>query len=79
MHAALSLYRNVSETGVPVSRVPAQLQMIVDFPVEDNRSVAIITNDGLVSALQINDFQARRAHGENARAEHSALIRPAMS
>ena len=58
---------------------PAQFQVVVNFAVEDNRSVAIIADDGLVSALQVDNFQARGAHGENARAEHSTLIGPAMS
>jgi hypothetical protein len=57
----------------------AQLEMIVDLPVENNRGVAIIGNDRLVSTLKIDNFQARRTHGKNARAEYSALIRSAMS
>src|SRR5580693_8014411 len=70
--------------GMRVKAVPqlqelaAHLEMIVNFPVEDKRGVAIIANDGLVSALEINDFQACRAHRNNAGAKHSALVRPAM-
>src|SRR5271169_3213489 len=58
--------------------LPAQFQVIVNFSVKDNRGVAVIGNDGLVSALQVDNFQARRAHRKNARSEHSALIGSAM-
>ena len=57
----------------------AELEMIVDFPVEDYRGVAVIGDDGLVAALQVDDFQAGRTHGKNAGTEHSALIGAAMS
>src|SRR5580700_11046666 len=58
--------------------LPAQFQVIVNFPVEDNCGVAVIGNDGLVSALQVDNFQARRTHRKDARSEHSALIGSAM-
>jgi hypothetical protein len=59
-------------------KLAPQFEMIVNFPIEDNRRVAIIGNDGLVSTLKINNFQARRAHGKHAGAKNSALVRPAM-
>ena len=34
----------------------AQLEVIVDFSVEDNGRVAIIRNDRLVATLQVNNF-----------------------
>src|SRR5580692_362478 len=60
-------------------KFPAQLKMVVNLPVEDNRRVAIIRDDGLVSALQVNNFQARSAHRKDARTKNPALIRAAMS
>src|SRR4029077_20411592 len=53
--------------------------MIVDFPVEDYRSVAVIGDDGLVAALEVDNFQACRTHRKNAGTEHSALIWAPMS
>jgi hypothetical protein len=56
----------------------AKFEMVIDFPVKGNRCIAIIRDDGLVSALQIDNFQACRAHREKARTVDSALIRAAM-
>src|SRR5260370_32195273 len=53
--------------------------MVVNFPVEDNRGVAIIRNDRLITTLEVDNLQSRRAHRKYARAKHAALIGPAMS
>src|ERR1017187_2021404 len=52
--------------------------MIVDFSVEDNRRVPIVTQYRLVPALQIDDLQAYRAQRRFAAFEDSLLVRPAM-
>src|ERR1700737_2122005 len=41
-----------------------QLEVIVDFSVEDNSGIAILGQDGLIPTVQVNDFQARGAHGK---------------
>lgn len=52
--------------------------VIVNFSVEYNSDFAVVGDDRLVTALQINYFEARCAHREDARAVHSALVRPAV-
>jgi hypothetical protein len=41
-----------------------QFQMIVDLPVEDNDGVSVVTQDGLLASLNIDNFQASRAEGD---------------
>src|ERR1035437_2991085 len=52
--------------------------MVVDFPVEDNRRIPVVTQYRLVSAVQIDDLQAYRAQSRFAAFEHTLLVRPAM-
>src|SRR5579863_2425714 len=56
----------------------AQFQMIVDFAVEDDYSVAIRGEDGLVAAFEVNNFQAGGAERAHFRAEDALLVRSAM-
>src|SRR5580704_9734400 len=56
----------------------AQLQMIVNFPVErDHRPSGSICY-WLIAAVQIDDLQARSAKRNSSRFENALLIRPAM-
>src|ERR1035437_485883 len=52
--------------------------MIVDFSVEDNRRIPVVTQNRLIPALQIDDLQAHRAQCRFAAFEHTLLVRPAM-
>ena len=56
----------------------AQLEVIVDFTVEDDCGVAIWRKDGLVAALEVNNFQARGAEGADFGLEDALLVRAAM-
>ena len=38
--------------------------MVVNLAIEDDSAVAVLGEDGLISLLQIDDFQARRAQGK---------------
>ena len=57
----------------------AQFQVIVDFAIEDDYDVAILREDGLVAAFQVNNFQARCAQGANFGSEDALLVRAAMN
>jgi hypothetical protein len=57
----------------------AQFLVIVDFAVENNNGISVIARDGLVSRLDIDDFQSRRAERDDSGLEHSLLVRPAMN
>src|SRR5208282_6095430 len=53
-----------------------ELEMIVNFPVEDNSALAAIFKNGLIPRFQIDDFQASRAKGKQIRGKNALLIRP---
>ena len=40
----------------------SHLEVIVDFPIEDDNCVAVFGRDGLVAVFEVNNFQARGAH-----------------
>src|SRR5664279_3106172 len=52
--------------------------MIVDFSVEDNRRIPVVTQYRLISTAQIDDLQAHRAQCRFAAFEHTLLVRPTM-
>jgi hypothetical protein len=52
--------------------------MIVDFSVEDNRCIPIVTQDRLIPAFQIDDLQANRAQRRFAAFEYTLLVWSAM-
>ena len=56
----------------------AQFEVIVDFAVEDDAPFAVILEDRLVTALQVNDLQSRGAARERFRRKGSLLVRAAM-
>ncbi len=56
----------------------AQFYVIVDFPVEDNHGVPVVTEDRLVAMRQIDDLQSGGAQRNSLRAIEPALVRPAM-
>jgi len=57
----------------------AKFLVIVDFAVESNDRIRVITRDRLVAGLDINDFQSRRAERDDPGLEHSLLVRSAMN
>src|ERR1035437_1736300 len=52
--------------------------MVVDFAVEDNRRIPVVTQDRLVPAIQIDDLQAHRAQRRFAAFEHTLLVWPTV-
>src|SRR5262249_6749557 len=52
--------------------------MIVDFAVEYDPAVAIVSKNGLITVVQIDDFQARRAQGKQVGVEYALLVRAAV-
>ena len=56
----------------------AQFQVIVDFAVEDDYSVAIRREDRLIAALEVNNFQAGGAKRADFGLEDALLVRAAM-
>jgi hypothetical protein len=52
--------------------------MIVDLPVEDDRCIAIVTQDRLIAATQVDDLQPHRAQRRLAALENPLLVGPAM-
>src|SRR5580698_8558700 len=53
----------------------AQFQVIVDFAVEDDYSVAIQREDRLIAAFEVNNFQAGGAKRADFGLEDSLLVR----
>ncbi len=56
----------------------AQFQMIVNLAVEDDDSVAILGNNGLIAALNVDNLQPRSAQRDGVRLKDALLIRTAM-
>src|SRR5580692_12486315 len=56
----------------------AQFQVIVDFAVEDDYSVAIRREDRLIAAFEVNNFQAGGAKRADFGLEDALLVRAAM-
>src|ERR1035437_10672703 len=52
--------------------------MVVDFSVEDNRRIPVVTQNRLIPAIQIDDLQAHRAQPRFAAFEHTLLVRTTM-
>ena len=57
----------------------AQFQVIVDLAVEDDDGVAILGNDGLISARNVDNLQARRAQRDGFGLKDALLVRTAMN
>ena len=66
------------ETVAQRFQLLAQLQMVVDFAVEDDDGVAVVGLDGLVAACQIDDLQAGRAQRAEIGTEDALLVGSAM-
>lgn len=49
------------------------VQVILDLPVERNRSVAVIAHHGLLAAFQIYDLEANRT-----KSRHAAFVNPLL-
>ena len=70
--------------GVRFEAVPqvlqfgAQLEVVVNLSVEDDSSVAVFGQDGLIALSQVDDFQACCAQGKEIRLEDALLIGPAV-
>src|SRR5262245_25013054 len=56
----------------------ADLSVVVDLAVEGDRGVAIVSDDGLVAAAQVDDFQAHRAQGGGVAFKDSLLVGTAV-
>ena len=56
----------------------ADFAVVVDFAVERDGGVAVVADDRLVAAGQIDDLQAHRAQGRDAAFEDAVLVGPAM-
>src|ERR1700745_172674 len=57
----------------------AQREVVVNLPVKDNSAVAIVSKDGLIAVVQVDDFQARRAQREEIRLKHALLVGTAVN
>ena len=68
-----------NETMTKRFQLGAQFQVIVNFAVEDDHGIAILREDWLVAAFQVNNFQARGAQGANFGSEDALLVRAAMN
>src|ERR1019366_4140620 len=67
-----------AETVTQTLQLGSNFLVVVDFSVEDYRRIPVVTQDRLVSALQIDDLQAYRAQRRFAAFEDTLLVRPAM-
>jgi predicted amidohydrolase len=56
----------------------AEFGKIVDFAIEDDPRVAILIEDGLVAAAQVNDAEAAHAQTRAIRDEDAFIIRAAV-
>lgn len=56
----------------------AQFEVIVDFAIEDDAPFAGVFENGLIAALEVDDFQTRGAAGEGLGGEGALLVRSAM-
>ena len=54
------------------------LEMIVDFAIEDDGGIAIIGNDGLIAGREVNNLEAGCAQRAVRRAKDSTLVGSAM-
>src|SRR5271156_3702582 len=55
-----------------------QLDVIVNFPVENQDGIAIVADHRLIAARQIDNLQPHRPQRNMRRFPHTLLIRPAM-
>ena len=69
----------VSLEAVPARRQPpAQLAIIVDFPVENQRDRTIFVIERLIAASDVDDLEPPHRHAEIAVDEIAIAIRSAM-
>ena len=52
--------------------------MIIDFPIEHNHRVAVLSGNGLIAVLQIDNLEARGAHRAQTGLENAQLVWPAV-
>jgi hypothetical protein len=52
--------------------------VVVDFAVKYNSDLRVFCKDGLISRIQVDDLQSRRAHGKKAGLIYPLLIWPAV-
>jgi hypothetical protein len=52
--------------------------VIVDFPIERDCSSAIVADDGLIAAAQVDDLQPHGAQRRHAAFKHTLLVRSTM-
>jgi len=57
----------------------AQLEVIVDLPVEGDSEIAILGEDRLVSGVQIDNFQTGRTYRKKIRLKNALLVRPPVN
>src|SRR5580698_10221189 len=56
-----------------------QLAVVVDFAVENQDGIAIVTDHGLIAVLQIDDLEAHGSQRDIRRFPNALLVRTAMS
>ncbi len=56
----------------------AQFQVVVNLAIEGDGGIAIVADDGLIAAAQVDDFQPHGAQGRQASFQDALLVRPAM-
>ena len=57
----------------------SQFRVVVDFAVEGDDRVAILRNDGLIAAVEVDDLQPRGAQRNGLRFKDALLVGPAMN
>ena len=67
-----------TESIAPLFQFLPQFQVIVDFPVEDDNRVAILGDDGLIAARNVDNLQACRAQRHGLGFKDALLVRTAM-
>jgi hypothetical protein len=67
-----------SETVAKRLKLFPQLEVIVDFAIKDNSPLAPVFQNGLIAALEVDDFQTCGTEGKGWRGENALLIGPAV-
>src|SRR5215469_12817414 len=67
------------EAVAQVFQFGAQLDVIVNFSVKDNPAVAIVSENGLIASLEVDDLKACSAEGKQIRLRDALLVGPAVN
>ena len=67
------------EAMAALFQIPAQFQVIVDFAVKGDDGVAVLGQDGLIAALDVDNLEPRRAQRDGLGLKDALLIRAAMN